>query len=75
MISKINYSSIFIWLALDLAATANIGLFILLIIFFFEQRQALILQPQTLPTTQILNSPSVGSLNHLPQLQDRYLRQ
>ena len=57
---KINYASMFTWLALALAATANLGLFVFTVIYFFKQRQTLIPQticpqPQTLPTIQTPN--------------------
>ena len=36
---KINYISMFIWLALALSAFANLGLFIISVIYFLKQRQ------------------------------------
>jgi hypothetical protein len=67
---KINYASKFTWLALALAATANLGLFIFTIIYFFMQRQTPTLQtqqtPQTLSSIHIPN-PTTEYLNQLPQ--------
>ena len=65
MISKtnfeINYASIFTWLALALAATANLGLFLFTVIYFFRQRQTLTPQTTTNPHTQTL--PSIQTTN------------
>ena len=42
---KINYTATFIWIALALAATANLGLFIFTVIFFLKNRQTQNRQP------------------------------
>ncbi len=69
----------FTWLALALAATANLGLFVFTVIYFFKQRQALLPQtsnpqPQVLPPIQTSN-PNTEWPKQLPpvilqQLQD-----
>jgi hypothetical protein len=67
---KINHASLFTWLALALAATANLGLLIFTIIYFFKQRENLTLQPQpppqTLSSIQIPN-PATEYPNQIPQ--------
>jgi hypothetical protein len=61
----------FTWLALALAATVNLGLFILSVIYFPKQRQNLVPQPQqtpqSFPPTQTLNSPIADYPTHLLQ--------
>jgi hypothetical protein len=68
---KINYSSMVTWLAVALAATAKLRLFIFSIIYFFKQRLILIPQPQqtssTLSYIQIPNSSIAYNPNQLPQ--------
>ena len=42
---KINYTETFIWIALGLAAAANLALFILTVIYFLKNRQLQNYQP------------------------------
>jgi hypothetical protein len=58
---KINYASMFSWLALALAATANLRLFLFTIIYFFKQKPTL--TPQTPPNPQPQTLPSIQNIN------------
>ena len=51
----------FTWLGLALAATANLGLFVFTVIYFFKQRQTLV--PQTTPNPQPQNLPPIQTPN------------